>query len=295
MANVANSAFAGSSRTVYQPTGSVLLSNPALPDRIGLPLQSSRLKSYAPSPGVVEIAKAQGVPAAAADVRSVPTSLGAAFTVPEGSLGDAAWQQLQSVLGQLSANSARSTAQSQAFAREQMAFQQAANAKAMEFSAEQAKLDREWQKMMSDTAHQREVEDLRAAGLNPILSAMGGNGAPVGSGATASGVTSSGSRADVYDPNAAMSGVLSSMLSGMMNLEAMNVSARAQEAVADKYTAMQQIVESMRENFEAEYPSNFWRALSTWIEDIANTESGGPGAKSAVGKFAEWLQRKVSK
>lgn len=40
--------------------------------------------------------------------------------------------------------------------------------------------NRRWQTDMRDTAHQAEVRDLKAAGLNPILSA-GGNGAPMGS------------------------------------------------------------------------------------------------------------------
>lgn len=53
-------------------------------------------------------------------------------------------------------------------------------------SARKAAADnRRWQEYMSNTAHQREVEDLRAAGLNPILSATGGQGASTPSGGVA--------------------------------------------------------------------------------------------------------------
>lgn len=65
------------------------------------------------------------------------------------------------------------------------------------YNAQQAALDRQFQAYMSNTAYQRAVQDLRAAGLNPIL-AVGNMGASTPQGATASAGLASASKANAY-------------------------------------------------------------------------------------------------
>lgn len=97
-----------------------------------------------------------------------------------------AWQRSEQ-----SAQSQRAFEAAQAEINRQ--FQQSSADKAMSFSADQAAINRQYQTDMANTAYQRAANDLRSAGLNPILAVGAQAHSP--SGAVASGFSSAGSAA----------------------------------------------------------------------------------------------------
>lgn len=82
-------------------------------------------------------------------------------------------------------------------ASQQASAQYALDNAARAFSANEAQKQRDWEKMMSDTAIQRQAADYKAAGLNPWLAVQrGGIGAAVPTGSSAQSNSGQANKAD---------------------------------------------------------------------------------------------------
>lgn len=97
------------------------------------------------------------------------------------------------------------------------------------WNAKEAAKNREFQREMSNTAHQREVRDLNASGLNPLLSTrLGGSSTP------------SGDRAEMRDIS---SGVATGLAVARQRAELDLLRAQEQKTVADTQSVNQSLDE----------------------------------------------------
>lgn len=103
---------------------------------------------------------------------------------------------------------------------ESMGFQNAFNAEqaqiARDFSALEAEKLRNWQEYMSNSAYQRQVADMKKAGLNPYLAYSAG-GASTPSGATAQSSSATSAQGAQFNSSRG----IQSLVSGLMKLGGM--------------------------------------------------------------------------
>lgn len=160
------------------------------------------------------------------------------------------------------------------------------------YNSAEAEKARDFSEYMSNTSHQREVEDLKRAGLNPVLSANGG--ASAYSAASASGSADSsavGALASIYlnkmnNDNA----VKIAEMSNKNNLEIAKINAAASKYASDKSSSASKYASDNSYSASAySVDHSKYGLIDSFIKGITGSDSKSNSASN----LGNWIRNKI--
>lgn len=142
-------------------------------------------------------------------------------------------------------------------------------------SSDQAERMMGFQERMSTSAHQREVGDLRAAGLNPILSVNAGSSTPAGA------------QAQMQNPNSGFGQSAMDMVRATIDGKRLANETKMANAQAEKAKMETKVLQ--KDENKAEIINDMFGIVKPWVEKLKDAE------ENAAKQSKEWEKMKGTK